>query len=79
MHGIVHLAARLAGHATQCQVLNGGSKTVAGMPLDMGKVDQESRILDKPGYFPAPDVFVGPFMFVIVFLVRPGGGIHRAA
>jgi len=72
--GIVHLAARRAGHATQRQVLDGSAKTIAGMAFYVGKVDQEGGILDHAGHFPAADVLVGMLVFIKIFLVRPGCG-----
>ena len=41
MHGVVHLAARLAGHAAQGEVLDGCSEAVGWVSLDVGEVDQE--------------------------------------
>ncbi len=79
VHNIMHLPARLTSQTAQGEVLDGRSKSIGRMALDMGEIDQEGRILDKAGHFPDLNVLIRSFVFVVVFLIRPGGGIDRAA
>ena len=56
LHGVVHGAARLAGHAAQRQVLESRPKAAARVTLDVRQVDQEGGVLDQSGDLPVLDV-----------------------
>jgi len=78
MH-IVHLAARLAGHAAQRQVLESRPKAAAWVPLDVGKVDDERSVMNHAAQLPLGDVLVSPLPGIDVLIAQPVGGVHRAA
>ena len=79
VHGVVHVAACLARHAAQRQVLERRAEPAAGMSLHVGEVDQEAGILDHAGDLPLLDALIRALMFVEILLIRSRRGIDGAA
>jgi hypothetical protein len=79
VHGVVHLTARFAGHATERKILERCAEAASGMSLDVRKVDHERGVLNQPRHFPTLDAFVRTLVLVEIFFIGTRGGINRTA
>ena len=75
----MHRSARIPGQTAQSQIFERRAKSAAGMPLDVGKIDHEARILDQSGDLPLLDAFIRPLMLIEIFFIGTRGGIHGTA
>ncbi len=76
---IMHGTAGLADHTAQCQVFNRRTIPAGRVSLGMGKIDQESGILDHPAHFPLTHIFKRKFVGIVISILQTAEWIDRAA